>query len=84
MFDNTYFEHLNQIGRIYVDPHTNFDYKFLMRFGLSHRNVSSGHIEEGKKWFERACYGKWRGKAFSIKILPQTAWGGPIESAEYT
>ena len=49
MFDNTYFKHLNQIARIYVDAQNNFDYKLLMRFGSSRSNVSSGPIEEGKK-----------------------------------
>ena len=48
------------------------------------RNVSSGPIEEGKKWFERARYGEWRGKAFSKKTLPLTARGGSIESADCT
>ena len=81
MFDNTYFKHLNQIARIHVDAQSNFDYKLLMKFGSSRSNVSSGPIKEGKKWFERARYGEWRGKAFSKKTLPLTAWGGPIESA---
>ena len=53
-----------------------------MRFGSSRSNVSSGPIEEGKKWFGRARYGEWRGKAFSKKTLPLTARGGPIESAD--
>ena len=49
MLDNTYFKHLNQIARIYVDAQNNFDYKLLMRYGSSRRNVSSGLIEKGKK-----------------------------------
>ena len=67
---------------IYVDTQNNFDYKLLMRFGSSRSNVSSGPIEEGKKWFERVRYGEWRGKAFSKKTLPLTARSGPRESVD--
>ena len=67
---------------IYVDAENNFDYKLLMRFGSSRSKVLNGPIEEGKKWFERARYGEWKGKAFSKKILPLTARGGPIESVD--
>ena len=69
---------------IYVDAQNSFDYKLLMRSGSSCSNVSSVPIEEGKKWFERARYGEWRGKAFSKKTLPLTARGGLIESADCT
>ena len=44
--------------------------------------LSSGPTEEDKKWFERARYGEWRGKAFSKKTLPLNARGGPTESAD--
>ena len=69
---------------IYVGAQSKFDYKLLMRFGLSRSNVSSGPIEEGKKLFEHARYGEWRGKAFSKKTLSLTTRGGPIESADCT
>ena len=49
MFDNTYFKHLNQIARIYVDAQNNFDYKLLMRFSSYRSKVSNGPIEEDKK-----------------------------------